>query len=96
MVRVFRNSFAVALLSFMFASCQLTTSQLEKEVKNLVNEKLSGTGVHARSIYLVHEDGNKYTGQITLVADGEEEEFSINVICDGRNFQYEIPELIEE
>lgn len=96
MIRIFRNIIATTLLSLTFASCQLTTSQLEKEVKNLVNEKMAETGVRATNINLVHEDGNKYTGQITLVADGEEETFSINVICDGRTFQYEIPELIGE
>ena len=96
MVRIFRNIIATALLSLAFASCQLSTSQLEKEVKNLVNEKMAGTGVRATNINLVHEDGNKYTGQITLVVDGEEETFSINVISDGRSFQYAIPELIGE
>lgn len=96
MVHVFRSIIAAALLSLTFASCQLTTSQLEKEVKNLVNEKMAGTGVRATNINLVHEDGNKYTGQITLVADEEVETFSINVISDGRTFQYEIPELLGE
>lgn len=96
MVRVFRNIIAVVLVSLTFASCQLTTSQLEKEVKDFVNEKMSGTGVHATNINLVHEDGNNYTGQITLVADGEEEDFDINVVYDGRSFQYEIPELLGE
>ena len=59
MVRIFRNIIAAVLLSLTFASCQLTTSQLEKEVKNLANEKLAGTGVRATNINLVHEDGNK-------------------------------------
>lgn len=96
MVHVFRNIIAAALLSLTFVSCQLTTSQLEKEVKDLVNEKSEGTGIRATNVNLVHEDGNKYTGQITLVADGEEETFSINVISDGRTFQYEILELVGE
>lgn len=94
MINVLKKIIVAALLSLTFASCHVTTSQLEKEVKNLVNEKLTGTGVHATNINLVHESGNNYAGQITLVADGEEETFSINVISDGRNFQYEIPELL--
>lgn len=79
--------------------CVLPTNNIsirERSEESCKRENGRNCGVRATNINLVHEDGNKYTGQITLVADGEEETFSINVICDGRTFQYEIPELIGE
>lgn len=81
------------MASIALLSCKPITSQLEKEVKSLANEKLSGTGVKATNVTLIHKGGNDYSGIITLSADGEEEEYDINVVCDGRNFQYEIPAL---
>lgn len=94
MLRVFRNIIVAVLLSFMFVSCHPTTSQLEKDVKNLANKNLVGTGVRATNVTLIHEDGNNYSGEITLTANGEDETYKINVVCDGRNFRYEIPALL--
>lgn len=81
-------------MPFTFVSCeQATTAELEKEVKDLANEKLSGTGVKATKVLLTHKGGNDYSGTITLSGDGEVEDYDINVVYDGRSFQYEIPDL---
>ena len=81
-------------MSFTFVSCnQLSTAELEKEVKDLANEKFSGTGVKATKVMLIHKGGNDYSGTITLSADGEVEDYDINVVSDGRSFQYEIQGL---
>lgn len=90
--------FFTLLLTFFIASCnQVSTPSLEREVKTLFNEnaKKEGSYVRAKSVNLIKIDNNTYRGQITLTADGEEENFDINVITDGRSFQYEIPELID-
>lgn len=86
--------FLTAALTLL--SCKPSTSQLEDEVINLVNEKLSSTGVKATKISLIHKGGNDYCGIITLTADGEVEEYDINVVSDGRTFQYEIPAFLAE
>ena len=81
-------------MSFTFVSCnQVSTAELEKEVKDLANEKFSGTGVKATKVMLIHKGGNDYSGTITLSADGEVEDYDINVVSDGRSFQYEIQGL---
>jgi len=81
-------------MSCTLVSCeQATTAELEKEVKDLANEKLSGTGVKATKVLLTHKGGNDYSGTITLSGDGEVEDYDINVVYDGRSFQYEIPDL---
>jgi hypothetical protein len=93
------NKYLKPLLLCMFAvfslvSCQPTTEQLEEEVKKLAREKFLGTGVYVDDVTLVHKGGNDYKGIITLSSDGETEDLEINVVCDGRNFQYEIPALL--
>lgn len=81
-------------MSCTLVSCdQMTTAELEKEVKDLANEKLSGTGVKATKVLLIHKGGNDYSGTITLSGDGEVEDYDINVVSDGRSFQYEIQGL---
>lgn len=81
-------------MPFTFVSCEnTTTAELEKEVKDLANKQLSGTGVKATKVILIHKGGNDYSGTITLSGDGEVEDYAINVVCDGRHFQYEIPDL---
>ncbi len=93
------KSFVFCLLMACTMSCtlvsceQATTAELEKEVKDLANEKLSGTGVKATKVLLTHKGGNDYSGTITLSGDGEVEDYDINVVYDGRSFQYEIPDL---
>ena len=78
-------------MSLTFVSCtQVSTAELEKEVKDLANEKFSGTGVKATKVMLIHKGGNDYSGTITLSADGEVEDYDIKVVSDGRSFQYEI------
>lgn len=81
-------------MSLTFVSCnQVSTAELEKEVKDLANEKFSGTGVKATKVLLIHKGGNDYSGTITLSADGEVEDYDIKVVSDGRSFQYEIQGL---
>ena len=57
---------------------------------------MKGTGVRATDVTFIHQEGNYYTGIITLSDGSETEEYDINVIYDGRTFQYEIPELLDK
>lgn len=76
-----------------FNSCKLSTSDLEDEVKELCNEKASGTGVRATDVNLVHENGNEHSGIITVSSNDKTLDFDINVVYDGEKFRYEIPAL---
>lgn len=84
--------FFVVALTLSFASCSLITEDLEEETKNFVNENFANEGVDiiATDITLVHENGNKYSGQVTLLVDGEEDNYDINVIYDGRTISWKI------
>lgn len=84
--------FFAVTLTLSFASCSLITENLEEETKNSVNENFANEGVDiiATDITLVHENGNKYSGQITLLVDGEEDNYDINVIYDGRTISWKI------
>lgn len=87
------------LMALTFSACNhVTTETLEEEVKQLFNEnaKKEGSEVKATNVTLIKVDDTNYKGQITLTAEGEEEDFDINVIYDGRSFQYEIPELLDD
>lgn len=79
------------LVVLLLVACHPTTEQLEKEVKTLASEKFAEVGIRVVNVTLIHKGGNDYSGIITLSSEGESEEFDINVVCDGRNFQYEIP-----
>lgn len=88
-----------SLMALTFTACnKVTTASLESEVKQLFNEtsKKEGADVKATKVTLIKVDDTNYKGQITLNADGEEEDFDINVIYDGRSFQYEIPDLLDD
>lgn len=89
----------VSLMALTFTACnKVSTAQLEKEVKQLFNEnaKEEGEDVKATNVTLIKVDDTNYKGQITLTAEGEEADFDINVIYDGRSFQYEIPDLLDD
>lgn len=93
MKQKFIHLFICLLTVLTFTSCSTSTADLEKEVKKLFNEKNMEAGVKATKVTLVHEDGNNYSGFIVLTDGEDTEEYEINVICDGRSFQYEIPDL---
>lgn len=87
---------ACFLVALTLCACSLSTSDLENEVKDLVNQKLSGTGIKATNVLLTHVEGNDYSGIVTLTDGSDAEEFDINVVYDGRSFQYEIPAFNDE
>ncbi len=82
------------IVVLVFVACHPTTEQLEKDVKKLASEKLASADIRVVDVRLIHKGGNDYSGIITLSSQGETEEFDINVVCDGRNFQYEISAFI--
>jgi hypothetical protein len=63
---------------------------LEDEVLELFNEKAEDYDFYATEVALVHVEGNVYEGMITIVEEGEEVNYGIEVLYDGRNFTYEV------
>jgi hypothetical protein len=88
----------MAMLSAMFTSCSYTTADLANDVKASITTTFRENdveGVVVKDVILVHEGGNHYSGIVTTVTDGEVEKFDIAVVCDGENFKWEIPELLD-
>lgn len=79
-------------LAFALSACSMSTAMLEEEVLDLFNEEAEETGLYATNVTLVHVEGNEYTGIITVLMDGVEADFDIEVMCDGRSFTYQIYE----
>jgi len=83
----------VAMATFGLSSCGTSTSDLAKQVQDLMIEKFQQEGITLKvkeDLLLTHKSGNEYTGIITVIVDGEESQLSVDVICDGESFQYEI------
>lgn len=84
----------VMMFSLITSCSRVSTSGLEEDVLELVNKNLADMdNISATKVSLIHNEGNKYSGIIVFNVDGEEAMFDINVICDGRSFEYKIPEL---
>ena len=83
---------SILFLVFLF-SCKLSTDELADEVKISMNEtwKEAGiTGIKIESFMLTHKGGNEYSGILETDEDGESFTYSVDVIYDGENMQWEI------
>lgn len=97
MKKIIKNlSKGVFILMLFFAtSCSLSTNELAEEVKISMNEtwKNEGvTGIKIESFLLTHKGGNEYTGLLETNEDGEKFKYTVQVIYDGENMQWEIVE----
>ena len=83
------------LMLFFATSCSLSTNELAEEVKISMNEtwKNEGaTGIKIESFLLTHKGGNEYTGILETNEEGEKFKYTVQVIYDGENMQWEIGE----
>ncbi len=81
------------LMLFFATSCSLSTNELAEEVKISMNEtwKNEGvTGIKIESFLLTHKGGNEYTGILETNEEGEKFKYTVQVIYDGENIQWEI------
>jgi hypothetical protein len=97
MKKIIKNlSKGVFILMLFFAtSCSLSTNELAEEVKISMNEtwKNEGvTGIKIESFHLTHKGGNEYTGLLETNEDGGKFKYTVQVIYDGENMQWEIVE----
>lgn len=96
-MKKFLSFFACALCLLILASCGgISTKKLAEEVKASMIETFAEDEdlryVNIDSLFLVHESGNKYSGIAEISCDGEKAKLSVNVICDGDSFMWEITE----
>ena len=80
---------------FFATSCSLSTNELAEEVKVSMNEnweKEGITGIKIESFILTHKGGNEYSGILETNEEGEIFKYTVEVIYDGENMQWEIIE----
>ena len=86
-----KSLFIVVLL--FITSCNLSTSELAEEVKASMEETWDNEGligIKIESFMLTHKGGNEYSGILNTNEDGEKFTYSVDVIYDGENMQWEI------
>jgi hypothetical protein len=80
---------------FVISSCSLSTDELAEEVKMSMEEtweKEGITGMKIESFMLTHKGGNEYSGILETIEDGESFKYTVQVIYDGDNMNWEIIE----
>jgi len=77
----------------LVTSCKLSTNELAEEVKISMLEtweKDGITGVTIESLILTHKADNEYSGILITIEDGEKMTYTVKVIYDGENMQWEV------
>lgn len=87
--------YVIALLISMslLTSCKLSTNELTQEVRYSMMEtwkKENFTDISIRDLTLTHKSGNEYAGILETIEDGQSIIYSVEVIYDGENMQWEI------
>ena len=84
------------ILMLLFATaCSLSTNELAEEVKISMQETWKNEGVigiKIESFLLTHKGGNEYSGILETNKEGEKSKYTVHVIYDGENMQWEIIE----
>ena len=85
----------VILMLLFSTSCSLSTNDLAKEVQISIQETWKNEGVEGvkiESFLLTHKGGNEYSGILETNEEGEKFKYTVQVIYDGENMQWEIIE----
>ena len=85
----------VILMLLFSTSCSLSTNDLAKEVQISIQETWKNEGlegVKIESFLLTHKGGNEYSGILETNEEGEKFKYTVQVIYDGENMQWEIIE----
>ena len=83
---------AMALLCSMLISCGASTDDIARQTEKLIIEKYADGGIAVKikkPLVLIKRSDTEYKGMVTLSVAGDEEEFSVDVIYDGKNIQAE-------
>jgi hypothetical protein len=81
------------LSCLMIFSCKLSTGELAKQVQESMIETWQENGIDlkiTKDLLLVKKSNTEYSGLVTLSAEGETEQATVNVIYDGESFSWEI------
>lgn len=79
-----------AILLFSLVSCCADSSgddvaMLEKQVRIMIEEKLSDSPASVKDLTIVHIEGNRYKGFVELSNGCRTEKVTVDVLFDGRN-----------
>jgi hypothetical protein len=88
----------IGLLAFvlscsMLVSCKLSTEDLAKQVQESMIETWEENGIDlkvTKDLLLIKKNDTEYSGLVTLSAEGETEQVTVNVIYDGKSFSWKI------
>jgi hypothetical protein len=78
------------LLALSLAACSLSTEDLVTEVKKSMEEKFKGKGITIKSLMLTKKGGNIYSGLLETKEPNGEFTYTVEVIYDGNNMQWEV------
>lgn len=95
-IKTIALSLAICLLGSCFGpSTQELANEVEKGIQNWLVE--NETDLTVRSFTLMHVEGNKYSGIVTIADDeGDADDFKVEVIYDGENVSWEIPNFYQQ
>lgn len=82
--------FASIILALSLAACSLSTEDLATEVQKSMEEKFKGEGIVIKSLILTKKGGNIYSGILETKEPNGEFTYTVEVIYDGNNMQWEI------
>lgn len=77
-------------------SCKLSTEDLAKQVQEHMVETWKENDIDleiTKDLILIKKSDTEYSGVVTLSAEGETEQVTVNVLYDGKSFQWEVEEF---
>lgn len=77
-------------LALIGCSPKLTTGELTEVVKTSIEDEVASYGATVQSLRLTHKSGNIYSGILETNEPNGEFTYTVEVIYDGENFQWEI------
>ncbi len=81
----------VVLVLIIVAANRSNSDDLEKQVEKEMVKKFHDDGqkLVVKELVLIHENGNNYSGLAKCTLDGENIEYDVKVVSDGRKFKWE-------
>lgn len=95
-IKTITLSLAICLLGSCFGP---STQELANEVEKAIQQWLieNETELTVSSFTLMHVEGNKYSGIVTIAdEEGDSDDFKVEVIYDGENLSWEIPDFYKQ
>jgi hypothetical protein len=94
-----KRNFAVLIVILTFSlllvvGCGMSTDQLAKKVRESIEETWAEEDIDAKiqEFTLIKKSKTEYKGILKVSAEGETQNFTVNVTYDGKNLMWQIEE----